>query len=114
MNFAVQNQLVSGSLILPDNGQTSVVIPLNGLTLVGVMLPAGIVSTALTFTMSDAADGTFVPVYGVSGAISYTISASKYFALDPKDFQGIAFIKLVFGSSETGGPLTIKYFMKGL
>lgn len=81
---------------------TSAAIDLNGLSLVGIKLPAAFTGTALTFTMCDTVNGTYVPVRsGTSGsALSYTVAQGQYHAIDPKDFYGIRFLKIVSGSSE--------------
>lgn len=83
-------------------GQTeSAAINCGGMALCGIKLPATFTGTALTFEMSDAIDGTYVPVTSSSGsAISYTVAANKYAAIDPKDFQGINFLKIKSGSTE--------------
>lgn len=76
-----------------------------GRTLVGIILPAGISGTTMTFTTATASGGTYVPVYDVGGASAYsvTIGTSRYVPLDPRVFAGCRFLKLVSGSTESGG-----------
>lgn len=95
------------------NGQTkSGVIAMAGFNLVGIIL-ATMTGTALTFEASDAAAGTFVPVKKADGSsLSYTTASNTYVAIDPKDFYGIAFLKIVSGSSE-GAARTLKLALKG-
>ena len=74
---------------------------LGGTTLVGVMLPAALTGTAVTFTAALAPGGTFNPVTGSNGsALSYTVAANKYLAIDPALFHGVQFLKAVSGSAE--------------
>lgn len=101
------------STTIADNATTSSEVDLENGTLCGIFIPAGFVGTALTFTAAPESGGTFVALENSSGnAISYTVEASKYYPLDPKDFWGVRWVKFVSGSSETGGPLTIKYAVR--
>lgn len=96
------------------SGQTkSSVINLNGFTPVGVLLPATFTGTALTFEASI--DGTnFFPLRAGTGgsALSYTVAQGTYAALDPKDFYGVQYLKLVSGSTE-GAARTLNLAVKG-
>jgi hypothetical protein len=85
------------------NGDTeSGVINTGGMCLCGIFLPAAFTGTALTFEACDTSAGTFVPVMSTTSgtALSYTVAQGTYCAVDPKDFQGIRFLKLISGSSE--------------
>lgn len=97
------------------NGQTkSAAIPTGGKTLCGIILPAAFTGVALTFEASSAVDGTFVPVKKADGSsLSYTVAQGTFVAIDPKDFYGIAFLKLVSGSAE-GGARTVLCALKGI
>lgn len=96
-----QGQLNASLTATIANGQTkSGVVSCAGFTLCGILMPAAFTGTALTFEASNAADGTFAPVYNAAGQVSYTVAASRFIAIDPKDFQGVAFLKIVSGSSE--------------
>lgn len=84
------------------SGQTkSVAMDLGGLTLVGILLRA-FTGTALTFEVCDTIDGAFVPLKSTTSgsALSYTVAQNTYAAIDPKDFQGVNFLKLVSGGAE--------------
>lgn len=81
--------------------QTSSTIPCSGFTFCGVIIPIGFTGTAITFLAS--VDGaTFFPVYSTASgtALSYTVAAGHYCAVDPKDFYGINYLQIKSGSSE--------------
>jgi hypothetical protein len=84
-------------------GQTvSAAIECGGLALCGIQLPAAFTGTALTFQAS--LDGvTYQPVHSAAAGtlLSYTVSQGQYCAIDPKDFLGVAFLKIVSGSAES-------------
>lgn len=99
--------------VIPNAGQESSVITCGGLVLVGFITPAAFTGTAVTFEMCDTVGGSYIPVTGISGsAISYTVAAGKYYAVDPKDFQGINFLKIKSGSAE-GAARTLICSLKG-
>jgi hypothetical protein len=81
--------------------QTSTAISCGGLVLCGILLPAAFTGTALTFFASN--DGTnFFQIYNTTSgtALSYTVTQGTYCAIDPKDFQGVQYLKIKSGSSE--------------
>lgn len=93
---------------IADGDTESAVISCGGFSLCGVKLPADFTGTALTFLMSEASDGDFVPVNGIDGdPIEYTVAQGNYYAIDPKDFQGINFLKLVSGTAEDADRVVI-------
>lgn len=66
---------------------------------VAILTPAALTGTSMTFQAS--LDGTnFYDLYNGSTQYSVTVAASRYIALNPDVFQGVAFIRLVSGSSE--------------
>ncbi len=70
---------------------------------VGILLPATITSTALTFLGCDTPDGTFLDVYTRDGSpYSVTVAASHYIVIPPADLAGIRYIKVKMGSAEGG------------
>lgn len=112
--YSIQKVVQLIEVVLADNGTVTPEILLGGSTLVGIQLPAGILSTALTFQSGNSSGGTYTQLTKQDGtAVTYVIAASKSVAIDPKDFYGVNFLKLVFGTSETGGPLTIICSLKG-
>ena len=72
--------------------------------LMGLIFPASMTGTTMTFTMCQTLSGTYVGVKDVGGAADYsvTVTSSKYVPLDPRIFAGCKYVKLVSGSSETG------------
>lgn len=97
---------------IANGAQESAALTLGGFALCGILLPAAFTGTALTFLASDAVDGTFVPIYNAAGALSYTVAQARFIAIDPKDFQGVQFLKIKSGSTE-GGLRTLKCALKG-
>lgn len=94
-------------VVMADDGTVTPAKDLGSKTLCGVYIPAGWVGTAMTFQAS--ADGvTYVAVHNAAGAYSIVVAASKYVAVDPTVFLGVRYLKLVSGSTESGGPLTVK------
>lgn len=100
--------------IIAASGTKTGVINCNGMALCGIKLPASFTGTALTFEMCDTAAGTFVPVKNTASgtALSYTVAQGTYCAIDPKDFAGIQFLKIVSGSTE-GSARTLVCSLKG-
>ena len=80
--------------------------------LVGLIFPAALTGTAMTFTMSNAKEGTYVPVQATGGASAYsiTVAASKYVPVDLNTFSGIRYLKLVSGSTELAARSIIAVF----
>jgi len=108
-------QSIQGIPVNIANGATeSDVIPLNGMGLCGIVLPAAFTSTALTFEACDTASGTYVPVKSTTSgsAISYTVAQGTYAAIDPKDFVGIQFLKIKAGTAE-GAARVLLVSLKG-
>lgn len=106
-------RLISKQVTIASSGTKTAAIDLAGMTLVGLLFGT-LTSTAMSFETSDAIAGTFVPVKSTTSgtALSYTVAQNTYAAIDPKDVQGLNFIKLVAGSSE-GGLRTITLLLKG-
>lgn len=97
-----------------NTAQESSVVSCGGFALCGIFLPAVFTGTALTFEASTAIDGTFVQVKSTTSgtALSYTVAQGTYCAVDPKDFQGIQFLKIKSGSSE-GADRVLTCVLKG-
>lgn len=99
--------------IVPASGTTTPAIKMGGMSLVGVKVPSTFTGTALTFTMCDTLAGTYVPVNNSSGPVSYTVAQGNYYVIDPKDFMGIQFLKIISGSTE-GSARTLVCSLKGI
>ncbi len=88
---------------IADSGTVSGEVDLSGCTLCGVFLPSTFDGTTLKFQAATESGGTFVAVVDGAGAdVSKTCAASKYLPLNPADFAGVRFLKLVAGTGQTG------------
>lgn len=94
--------------------QESAAIDMAGFTLCGILLPAAFTGTALTFEVSDSLTGTFVPLKSTTSgsALSYTVAQATFAAIDPKDFQGVQFLKIKSGTAE-GAARALTLYAKG-
>lgn len=98
----VRYTLPTQTATIANAATTSSEIKLDGAAFGGVILPATMTGTTMTFTVSDASGGTYVALTDSAGnAISQTIAASKGFALPPEAFA-FPYLKLVSGSAEGG------------
>ncbi len=104
----------SVAAVIPISTATSAAINLGGMALVGLILPAAFTGTSLTFTVCDTLAGTYMPLYDSSNSlVSMTVAQGRAYAVDPSNFQGINFMKIVSGSTE-GAARTIICSTKGL
>lgn len=110
--LVAQGSLIKASKVIASSGTESEVIKTEGLSLCGIYFPAAFSGTAVTFLACDTEGGTYLPVYVAAGALSYTVAQGHYVAIDPKDFQGINFLKIKSGSTE-GAARTLTCMMKG-
>lgn len=103
------------TMTIANGQQSSGAINMKGMALVGIFTPAALTGTALTFEVSQTLAGTYVPLkVTTSGtALSYTVTTSSYYAIDPKDFAGVQFLKIKSGSAE-GAARTLVVSLKGL
>lgn len=99
----------SQQLIISSGLQESAALDCGGMVLSGIILPTAFTSTALTFEVSSTLAGTYVPLKStISGtALSYTVAQATYCAIDPKDFQGVRFLKIKSGSAEAADRILI-------
>lgn len=106
--------MLTKQVVISAAGTKTPAFDLGGLTLVGIILPV-MTGTALTFEISDALAGTYVPVKSTTSgsALSYTIASSTYAAIDPNAVMGLNFGKLVSGTTEVADR-TITLILKGL
>ena len=103
------------AVAIANGGTTSAAIPVHGYAQFGLIMPAALTSTAITFTACQSATGTFMPVYDSDGtAVSVAVAASRALGLAGSEADALApwpFIKLVCGSAE-GAARTIQLCMK--
>jgi hypothetical protein len=94
------NRKCQTSVTIASGQTTSPEIDLAGTTLVGILFPT-ITSTTVKFQAASVSGGTYATlVDGAGNDISKTIASGKYLPLDPVNFRGVQFLKLIFGSSE--------------
>lgn len=99
----------STTAVIADGQTASAEVDLGhtGLTLVGIIVPSTWATASISFTASLTAGGTFYPVYNVAGAAIATGSiaggTAVWIAIDPADFAGIRFLKLVSSAAQSGG-----------
>lgn len=86
-----------------ENGQTtSDALNCNGQGMIGLIMPAALTSTALTFTGSQD-NSTFTAFYNTQGVqLTVACAASRIILFTPGDLIGLQYIKLVMGSAEGG------------
>lgn len=88
-------------VVISSGGTKSAAVSLAGTTLTGIYMPATFTGTAVTFEAATSLTGTYLPVQdGAGSAISKTVAASQYIKIDPGDFAGVRFLKIVSGSTE--------------
>lgn len=99
---------------IANGDEESSAINCGGMVLCGILFPAVFTGTTVTFEASDAIDGAYVDVMSTTdgSALSYTVAQDTFAAIDPKDFQGINYLKIKSGSAE-GGARTLKVALKG-
>lgn len=94
----------SYTVTIAASGTTSDVIPVGDYVIAGVVTPAALTSTAITFTACGTKDGTFMPVYDSDGnQVSLTVAASRAVGLSSAEADAMApwqWVKLVCGSTE--------------
>lgn len=73
-------------------------------SLVGIICAAGFATANLTFQAS--VDGTnYYTMYNAAGAVVtvFSAAASEWIALDPADFAGVPYLKVVSSATQSGG-----------
>jgi hypothetical protein len=87
--------------VIAQSGTASAAVDLMGTTLAGLFTPAALTGTAMTFSTSPTADGTYTVIEaGAGSSYSVTVSASKFIAVDTAKFLGVRFLKVISGSAE--------------
>lgn len=94
------SRLVAASATIASGQTTSAAIEVNGLAVVGIILPAAMTGTSLTLQAS--VDGTNFYTIADSNNTNVTVTygASKMIYLNSQITAGVESIKLVSGSSE--------------
>lgn len=101
IGFQTSTQTIASGQTVSDSVQ------LNGFGMVGIILPAALTSTSMTFKGSQD-NVTFTPLYNTSGVLlTATVGVSQIVLFVPGDFVGVNYLQLVAGSAE-GGTRTIQ------
>lgn len=88
---------------IANGATTSGAVSLEGVTILGIIMPATFTGTALTFQVCDTSGGTYVALYdSTNAAVSVTVGTSRAYYLDPAIFAAWRFVKVVSGSTEGG------------
>ena len=96
------------SATIANGAAASSAIDLSGTTLTGIQMPGAFTGASVTFQVATSLTGTYQTLIGSSGsALTATVSASKYLALNPADFAGVQFVKIVSSANE-GGARTLE------
>ncbi len=87
------------SATIADGASLSSTVTLNGRHIVGIITPATLAGTSLTF--QGAADGaTFNNIFDTAGSeVTWTISTSRFIPVTPATFAGLQSVKLRTGTS---------------
>lgn len=67
-----------------------------------VIVPTGSALTTLTFYAADQKDGTYVPIYNGTTAVTLTVAAGRAYSL-PADVMGFKWIKIVGSAVSADG-----------
>lgn len=103
---------ITTDVTIANGATTSAAIDVpDGLSPVGFITPSSLTSTSMTFTVS--VDGT--NFYALkkndgSASISYTVTTSSYYPMNPADWCGISNFKFVGGSSEAAARTILLVF----
>jgi len=106
-------QVVYPTAVIAASGTTSNYIQTNGMSLVGCQMPSTFTGSTITFTVAPTGGATYVPLYNSSGQVSYSVSQGRFIAINPQDFYGVQFFKIVSGSTE-GSARSLACSMKGI
>lgn len=90
----------TNTVTIAINTTTSTALDLSTNGFVGLIIPSAFTGTAITFTGSID-NSTFTALYNSdNSAFSITVSASRYYCLNPADFLGMRYVKIVSNASE--------------
>lgn len=87
-------------VVIASGQSTSAAIPMNGFSLCGIKIPDTFTGSNLTFLACETLNGEYLPIYSSTQIVSYAATQGAYVAIDPKDFHGVLFLKIVSGASE--------------
>lgn len=101
--FFLQDKIECTDLLIDisaDDDLTNA-LDLRGKVLVGILTPASLTSTAMTFQFSND-NTTFTDLYDSSGnQVSITVAASRFIGLLAEDFAAARYLKIATASGES-------------
>lgn len=85
-----------------ESTTVSTAVDTDGLLLSGIIFPAAMTGTAVTFQVASTnTGGTFKALKETDGTdVSYTVTADSHVRVDPSGWAGVGAIKVVSGSAE--------------
>lgn len=88
---------------IASSASASSIVDCGGLALCGIFIPAAFTGTTITFQASADGINFFPMTLNTAGNnLSYAVAPSTYVAINPLDFQGVQYLKVVSGSTEAG------------
>lgn len=102
------------AVVIASGSASSAAVSMKGFSLVGINFPASFSGSSVTFAAADTLTGSYSVVKSTTSGttLTYTVSASNYSAIDPKDFYGIKFLKIVSNGTQNA-PRTLSCSLKG-
>jgi hypothetical protein len=87
---------------ISESTTVSTAVDTDGLLLSGIIFPATMTGTTVTFQVSSTGTGgTFKVLKETDGtSVSYTVTADSHVRVDPSGWAGVGAIKVVSGSAE--------------
>jgi len=102
MTIAYNREYVTATIA--NAGTTSDAIALLDRVIGGIITPAALTGTTLTFTVCNTADGTYVALYDSdNNQVSLTVTVSRAYGVTGPEADALApwpFVKIVSGSAE--------------
>ena len=98
-----KNLRLTDAVTIASSGTVSTALTLQSNRVpVAIVLPAAFTGTTVTFQAS-VDDASYNAVYNGSSQYSIDIGVSRFVALNTSVFEGVKFVKIISGSTETAG-----------
>lgn len=97
------------TLTLAVGENTTEAVDIRGTTLLAYITDANLTAASFTFLVSNAINGTFVPLKDMNtgSALQASASTSSQYATQPSDFASVQFIKFVANTNQLTNSSTI-------
>lgn len=112
-NIVSLGQVVYPTVVIGASSATSGVVSSAGLSLVGCQLPATFTGTSISFTVATTVGGTYQELDNSAGKVSYNVTQGKFIAINPVDFYGVQFFKIISQATE-GSARSLVCSLKGI